>query len=385
MPRKSAGQLIRRHCLTRWRNWLAGAMLTGLAIPAFAQAGSPPESSNSVGFTAELFDANLPDTPESQVAGHHIATGSIQGVVSNQDGAVYEGVHITLGRPGADPAIPAPERTAVTDSNGHFLFADVPAGPFLLTVTSEGFATQRVAGVLKPDETYQAPAIVLPVSTATSEIRVTASRNEIAEEELHLEEEQRVLGFIPNFYVVYDANAPALTPRQKFHLAWKSSLDPVNFLVTGATAGVQQADDTFSGYGQGASGYAKRYGANFADGFIGDMLSGAVLPALFKQDPRYFYKGRGSIRSRALYAIATAVICKGDNGHWQFDYSGILGSLAAGGISNLYYPAKDRNGIGLTFEGAAYGIAGNAVGNLFQEFLVRKLMLKGSKRTSPQP
>jgi hypothetical protein len=385
MPRESTGKLIRPHDLTRSRNGLAGVLLTGLAVSAFAQAGPLPASSSSGRFATELSDANLPDAPESQVADRQIATGSIQGVVSNQDGAVYEGVHITLAKPGADPAIQAPERSAVTDSNGHFFFADVPAGPFLLTVTSEGFATQRVSGVLKPDETYQAPAIVLPVSTATSEISVNASRLEIAQEELHLEEEQRVLGFIPNFYVVYDANAPALTPRQKFHLAWKSSLDPVNFLITGAVAGVQQADDTFSGYGQGASGYSKRYGANFADGFIGDMLSGAVLPALFKQDPRYFYKGKGPIRSRALYAMAAAVICKGDNGHWQFDYSGILGSLAAGGISNLYYPAKDRNGIGLTFEGAAYGIAGNAVGNLFQEFLVRKLLLKGSKRTSSQP
>jgi hypothetical protein len=326
---------------------------------------------------------DLPEAPGLQLAEHPATTSSIEGVVSNQDGAVYEGVHIALGRPGADSTVP--QRTSITDTNGHFLFPDVPAGPFVLSITSEGFATQQVSGVLKPGESYLAPAIVLPVSTATSEIRVTASRSEIAEEELHLEEEQRVLGIIPNFYVVYDPHAPALTSRQKFHLAWKSSIDPVNFLVVGATAGVQQADSVFSGYGQGASGYAKRFGANYADGFIGDMLGGAVLPSLFKQDPRYFYKGTGTIRSRTLYAIATAVICKGDNGHWQFNYSGILGSLAAGGISNLYYPPKDRNGIGLTFEGAAYGIAGNAVGNLFQEFLVRKLMLKGSKSTVPKP
>jgi hypothetical protein len=327
--------------------------------------------------------SSLPEAPQPQLPAPASSTSSIEGVVSNADGAVYEGVHIALQLPAANPAVL--ERTAITDTNGHFVFPDVPAGPFVLSITSEGFATQQVSGVLKPGETYQAPPIVLPVSTATSEIRVTASRSEIAEEELHLEEQQRVLGFIPNFYVVYDPHAPALTPRQKFQLAWKSSIDPVNFLVVGATAGVQQADGTFSGYGQGASGYAKRFGANYADGFIGDMLGGAILPSLFKQDPRYFYKGTGTIRSRTLYAIATAVICKGDNGRWQLNYSGILGSLAAGGISNLYYPTKDRNGIGLTFEGAAYGLAGNAVGNLFQEFLVRKLMLKNSKSTAPKP
>jgi hypothetical protein len=103
------------------------------------------------------------------------------------------------------------------------------------------------------------------------------------------------------------------------------------------------------------------------------MIGGAILPSLLKQDPRYFYKGTGSTRSRILYALANAVICKGDNGHWQANYSGILGALAAGGISNLYYPASSRNGAGLTFENTLIGIGGSAVGNLFQEFLVRKL------------
>src|SRR6202042_3601118 len=111
---------------------------------------------------------------------------------------------------------------------------------------------------------------------------------------------------------------------------------------------IQQADNSFSGYGQGAQGYGKRYGAAYADFVTGTFLGSAVLPSVLKQDPRYFYKGTGSTRSRVLYAMANAVICKGDNGHWQADYSGILGALAAGGISNLYYPASSRSGAGLT-------------------------------------
>jgi len=359
------------------------AVLSG--APAFAQV-VPPQATPSI---AQLDLPDAPqatplDAPTAQQA-DPAAAGSIQGTVSSKDGAVYEGVRIALSRPATPPALSLPEKTAVTDSNGHFLFSDVPVGPFLLTVTSEGFATRQVTGVLKPGETYQAPPIVLPVSTATSEIRVNASTFEMAEEDLHVEEKQRILGIVPNFYVVYDPQAPALTPRQKFQLAWRSSIDPVTFLVTGAIAGVQQADGVFSGYGQGAQGYAKRYGANYADDFIGNMIGGAILPSLFKQDPRYFYKGVGSRKSRALYAIANAVICKGDNGHWQFDYSGILGSLAAGGISNLYYPAKDRNGISLTVESTLYGLAGSAVGNLFQEFVVRKLTPKAPKYPNSQP
>ena len=126
-------------------------------------------------------------------------------------------------------------------------------------------------------------------------------------------------------------------------------MDPVTFAASGGFAGVEQADNGFSGYGQGAQGYAKRYGASYADSFIGTMVGGAILPSLLKQDPRYFYKGTGSKGSRIMYAMANAVICKGDNGHWQPDYSGILGSLAAGGISNLYYPASSRNGVALDF------------------------------------
>ena len=128
----------------------------------------------------------------------------------------------------------------------------------------------------------------------------------------------------------------------------------------------------YGGYGQGARGYAKRYGAAYGGWASGTFLAGALLPIVFKQDPRYFWKGTGTQKSRLLYAVANSVIRKGDHGHWQPDYSGILGGLASSGISNLYYPAQDR-GAALTFENTAIGIAGSAVGNIFQEFVVPRL------------
>jgi len=181
-----------------------------------------------------------------------------------------------------------------------------------------------------------------------------------------------VLGVIPNYYVSYVANAAPLNTRQKFQLAWKSTVDPYTFGFTAAIAGIEQAQNRFSGYGQGAQGYGKRYGATYADLVTSTYIGGAILPSLLKQDPRYFYKGTGSKKSRALYAIANAVICKGDNGHWQPAYSAILGSLASGGISNLYYPASDRDGVALTFENALIGIGASAGANLLQEFVIRK-------------
>ena len=137
---------------------------------------------------------------------------------------------------------------------------------------------------------------------------------------------------------------------------------------------MQQAQNTFSGYGQGAQGYAKRYGAAFADVAIGTFIGSAILPSLLKQDPRYFYKGTGSTRSRILYAIANSVICKGDNGRWQTNYSNILGNLAAGGISNLYYPAQNRNGAGLTLRKRGHrNWCNGRRQRLVEEFLMRKL------------
>ena len=214
--------------------------------------------------------------------------------------------------------------------------------------------------------------MTLALTTEITEVRVEFSPTELAQEQIKDEEKQRVLGFIPNFYVTYIPNAAPLNTRQKFELAWKSTLDPVTLGLTGAIAAIQQANNQFDEYGQGAQGYAKRYGASYADLVTSTFIGGAILPSLLKQDPRYFYKGTGSRRSRVLYAIANSVICKGDNGHWQANYSAIIGGLASGGISNLYYPASDR-GAGLVFENAAIGIAGTAAANLLQEFVIRKL------------
>jgi hypothetical protein len=209
-----------------------------------------------------------------------------------------------------------------------------------------------------------------------TEVQVGVSQTEVAEEQIKVEEKQRVLGVLPNFYVSYVPNAAPLNSKQKFKLAWKTVVDPFTLVFVGGAAGVEQAQNHFIGYGQGAQGYGKRFGAGYADTLTGTFIGSAILPSLLKQDPRYFYKGSGSAPSRILYAIANSVICKGDNRHWQANYSNILGSLAAGGISNLYYPAQDRNGAGLTFENAAIGIGGTAVANLFQEFLIRKLTRK---------
>jgi hypothetical protein len=294
-------------------------------------------------------------------------SGSISGTVVDQSGALIANVKITLTVQGLTL-----KRETLSDSNGYFLFEDVIPGPFQLALSASGFATAKQSGILQDGEHYLAPQVALVVARADIGVDVSESAAQVAEDQIKIEEKQRVLGFIPNYYVSYIPKAAPLPTRLKFQLAWKSIINPYTFGITGAIAGIEQANDSFGGYGQGAEGYAKRYGAAYADLVTGTLIGGAILPSLLKQDPRYFYKGTGSRKSRVLYAIATSVICKSDKGHWQPDYSGIMGGLAAGGISNLYYPAQNRNGVAITFENALIGIGGGAASNILQEFVVRR-------------
>jgi Carboxypeptidase regulatory-like domain len=295
-------------------------------------------------------------------------TGTIRGTVVDRTGAVVAGARVRITR--EDRALAA---EALSGSDGQFTFVNIAPGGFQLTVISAGFATQAASGILHSGETYIVPSIALTVATALTEVQVGLSQTEVAQEQVQDEEKQRVLGFIPNFYVSYAPHPEPLSSKQKFALAWKTSVDPVSFGLIAVIAGIQQSQNDFSGYGQGAAGYGKRYGASYANFVSGTFIGSAILPSVLKQDPRYFYKGTGSKRSRILYALASSVMCKGDNGNWQPNYSSILGNLAAGAISNLYYPAKDRDGVGLTFEGGAIGIGATGAANLIQEFLIRKL------------
>ena len=329
-----------------------------LGLVTFAQVFPPtddPGSRNGQVVSSATKSADNPPYP-----------GSLSGSVVDPNGNAVVGAKIKLSQQDQ------PDRQAVSGDDGRFSFANIPSGPFQLTISCEGFATHASSGVLHFGESGVLPPITLAIATAITEVRVGVPAIELAQEQMHEEEQQRALGFIPNFYVSYNPNAVALSPRQKFNLAWKTTIDPVSFGLNGVTAGIEQATNEYGGYGQGTSGYAKRYGAGYADFVIGTYIGSAMLPSLLKQDPRYFYKGTGSKRSRVMYAIANAVICKGDNGHWQPNYSGIAGSIAAGGISNLYYPSAER-GASLIFENTLIGIGTSAGANILQEFLIRKL------------
>lgn len=292
------------------------------------------------------------------------APSTIQGTIVDTSGDVVEGAHLMLSGPSG-------QRDVQSGADGGFTFTNLAPGTYKLTISGADVSTyESPAIVVKAGETHFLPKIVLALNAGVTEVHVTANQEQIAEEEVHLEESQRVLGIVPNFYSAYDWNAPALNARQKFKLAFRSEIDPVTFAGAAALAGAEEYRGMYPGYGTGLSGFGKRFAAQYANDFSSRMIGSAVLPSLFHQDPRYFYKGTGSAPSRAWYAVKAAFICRGDNGRNQFDISDIGGDFAAGTIANLYYP-EDNEGPGLVFTNGLIEIAGHVGTNLLREFVLK--------------
>jgi hypothetical protein len=306
--------------------------------------------------------------------------GRITGTVVDIAGYTASGAKVQLKREGQSPTM-----EASSGENGQFSFDDLAPGPFELTVSADGFATQKITGILAPGEIHILPEIRLAYATVKAEVRVEAPLAEVAQSQLQEQEKQFVFGFIPNFYVTYFPDTAPLNSKQKFQLAWKSSIEPFTFAGVAAIAGLQQATDDFSGYGQGWDGYAKRFGAAYANVVTGTFIGSAILPSLLRQDPRYYYKGTGSGRSRLLYALGNVVICKGDNKKWQPNYSGIIGSFATGAVSYLYYPEEDRNVNELIIQNSLIRFGQTAFINILQEFVIAKVTPHLHRKPPPHP
>lgn len=303
--------------------------------------------------------------------------GNISGTVTDGENDVIPGATVVLD----GPASSSP-RTMQTTDNGAFAFTDVPAGgPYHVTVRANGFAiwsSQDV--VVNPGQFVNLLAVNLTMMVAATSVTVYASPEQIATEQMKLEEKQRVLGLVPNFYVSYDPDPAPLTAKMKFSLALRAETDPVTFLGAAAVAGMDQAGDT-PNYPEGAQGFGERLGANYTTGLTDIMIGGAILPSVLHQDPRYFYKGTGTTMSRVLHALSAPFICRGDNGRLEPNYSSLGGDLAAGAISNAYYPSEER-GVGPFVSNDLITTGGRMVNGLIQEFLLRGITTGGR---NPQP
>ena len=293
--------------------------------------------------------------------------GRILGTVTDDvNGGAVIGATVVLASPDSTD-----RRTVVTPENGFFQFDNLkPAVGFQIIINADGFAEWRSPAItVEPGQVSLLGEIQLRIATQNTAVQVTYNSVEIATEQFKVEETQRVFGIIPNFYVSYEEdNAAPLTARMKFKLALRVSYDPVTIAGVGFTAGIRQAFNS-PNYQQGAKGYGERFGATAADGFSDIMIGGAILPSLLHQDPRYFYEGIGTTRSRMRHAMLSPFIAKGDNGKWQPNYSSLGGDLASGALSNLYFPKSNR-GVGLVFSQFAIGTFERVGASLAQEFIL---------------
>ena len=297
-------------------------------------------------------------------------TGSILGTVVDTTDDPIPGANVILQGPAGD------RLTAITKDDGGFAFDQAPAGvAYQITVTAEGFAESNSSITVSPGENKTLPEIKLRILAVQRAVTVSYSSKEVATQQLKAEEQQRILRFIPNMYVVYEPHPEPLTTKMKFHMAYKDLSSPVFFGRVAAWAAVQQANNT-PHYGQGAEGYGKRLGAGFADATTENLFGNAILPSLLHQDPRYFYQGTGTNWSRARHAMFAPLICKGDNGKSQPNYSTWGGALISSAISTAYYPGANR-GAGHVFSTFGVGMALHVGSSLAQEFIFDRFTSRG--------
>lgn len=331
-----------------------------------AGARALAQGNTEVVHTAVADTAELASEPSAKAA-NPASDGLISGTVMDTSGAVVQGVKVEL-LAGSTHRV----QTVQSGSDGQFIFHRVANGNYTIRVNGTGM-TPYTSGVINFESggALIVPPITMDVSGGVTSVTVSGNPETLSQEQVQIAVHQRIGGVIPNFYSSYDWNAPPMLAKQKYVLSIRSILDPVSFASVAAVAGAEQYRNVFPAYGSGWEGYGKRYGAAMANHVSSNLLGKAVYPSLFHEDPRYFYKGTGSIRSRALYAMSAAVIARGDDGKWKPNYANVLGNFSAGALSNLYYPAADR-GLSLTLLNGVAETGADAASNLIREFVLKR-------------
>lgn len=266
---------------------------------------------------------------------------------------------------------PDDRRKVNANDNGFFQFANAkPDVDYHVSVSAPDFAPWDSSPItLTPGQYFMLSGIRLRVATVQISV-VALTPEQVAAEQVRKEEKHRVMGFIPDFYINFDEDPAAMTAKLKFQLALKALNDPVTLASYAADAGIYQAGG-YPDYRGGMAGYDQRLAATVAGSYAHLLMADAILPSLLRQDPRYFYQGSGSARSRALHAFSSALFARGDDGRREINYSGIGGDLFSGAVENAYYPARNRGGA-LVLQGALIGTGGRITYALAEEFVFNR-------------
>lgn len=231
-----------------------------------------------------------------------------------------------------------------------------------LSAQSTSSESERAADKATPDTTSPNSGASAPKTSSGGSSGATGGATD------PYQQPKRILGIIPNFRAVSaDSHLPPLSVGGKFWLATKSSFDYSSVIVVGTQAGISQASDSQSEFGQGGAGYGRRFWHAYADMAIGNYLTTAILPSITREDPRYYALGRGTVLHRTGYAVSRLFVIKNDEGHWTANFSEIPGNGIAAGLSNLYYPSSHRGWVD-TYQRWAVQIGMDAASDLLKEF-----------------
>jgi hypothetical protein len=179
---------------------------------------------------------------------------------------------------------------------------------------------------------------------------------------------KRILGVIPNYRAVSaNVHLPPQTLKEKFWLATQDTFDYSDFILVGGLAGIAQAQNSQPSFGHGGSAYGQYYWHIFVDGAIENYMTEAIIPALTKEDPRYYTLGHGGLFKRTGYAVSRLVITRNDAGKNTFNISEVVGAGAAAGIGNAYYPAQSNPWV-KTYQRWGTQIGLDGVFNILKEF-----------------
>ena len=263
--------------------------------------------------------------------------GLVSGCVMDADGAVIPGAVVD-----AESSVAAPRRGTTAAADGSFVLNDLPSAiPLHIHVQAAGFDVWVSPDVtLSPGQRYALPPVVLQIASVNTDVTAVFA-DQLAIQQVHQEEKQRAFGILPNFFASYDPVFVPLSPKLKFSLAFRTATDAATIGVSVVLAGIDQAGDT-PAYTQGMKGYGQRLGSVYAFNSSQVMIGGALLPTVFRQDPRYFYQGTGTTKSRLIHALTTPVIARGDNGHRQFNISSLGGDVSAASLATVYRPPASR-------------------------------------------
>jgi len=173
------------------------------------------------------------------------------------------------------------------------------------------------------------------------------------------------LSFWPKFGSLSASDhPPAQSVGEKFLYATEDNIDVFSIGVPAMSAGFKQLTKATPEFGKGPPAYGRYYWHSWVDRASEDYCVEFILPAITREDSRYYSLGRagGSGWRRAGYAVTRVLVTRTDSQKETFNASEVIGAGVAAGLTNLYYPHGERSfsdvgqrwGLDIGFDAAAF-------------------------------